>query len=399
MSTVLLDWQRLVNGVVPLGRGARKWMGAGSLAMVMLLSACHQAPQPVEESRPVRLMTVTSENSVAELVFSGDIRPRIESALGFRVPGKMVARLIDVGAKVHRGQVLARLDPQDLVLAQQAAQAQWQSAQTERAMAKADLQRFSELQAKGFISMAQLDRYRTADVAAQARLEQAEANYRSQANQSAYSTLVAPEEGVVTAIHAEMGQVLAAGQPVVTVAREDEREVRFGIPEDQLPNLREKQAVQIKLWAAPQQRLMGYIREISPTADRTTRTYIAKVAMPDAPGYVKLGMTATVLCQRPMMQQGTMEIPLSAVLLQENQAQAWVFNRATGTVSPVAVVLGAARGNDVQVVSGLQNGQQIVTAGVRFLRQGMKVRPLEKITPAAGSGTSPSDAPASRTGV
>lgn len=260
----------------------------------MLLAGCGKEQPKAPEVRPVRTMTVVSEQAAGTVEFSGDVRPRVESRLGFRVPGKIIARLVDVGATVRKGQVLARLDPTDLALAQQSAQAQLQAAKTDRDLAASDLKRFSELFAKGFISAAEQQRHQANYDAAQARYDQAVAGYRNQSNQAAYATLEADADGVVTSVDAEVGQVVSAGQPVVRVAQTAEKEVVVGIPEDQVDALRKSPDVRVKLWADPSRSLPGKVREIAPAADPATRTYTVKITVPNPPPDLKLGMTAVV---------------------------------------------------------------------------------------------------------
>ncbi|MGA3888681.1 efflux RND transporter periplasmic adaptor subunit [Ralstonia nicotianae] len=368
--------------------------GALLLGGALLLAGCGKEQPKAPEVRPVRTMTVVSEQAAGTVEFSGDVRPRVESRLGFRVPGKIIARLVDVGATVRKGQVLARLDPTDLALAQQSAQAQLQAAKTDRDLAASDLKRFSELFAKGFISAAEQQRHQANYDAAQARYDQAVAGYRNQSNQAAYATLEADADGVVTSVDAEVGQVVSAGQPVVRVAQTAEKEVVVGIPEDQVDALRKSPDVRIKLWADPSRSLPGKVREIAPAADPVTRTYTVKITVPNPPPDLKLGMTAVATFVRPGggADSGGMgvRVPITALLQEQGKNVVWLYDAASQTVKPVPVTVGAPRDNVLLVTGGLSPGQTIVTAGVHLLKAGQHVMPMAAADqPSAQSAITP----------
>ncbi len=368
--------------------------GAFLLGGALLLAGCGKEQSKAPEVRPVRTMTVVSEQAAGTVEFSGDVRPRIESRLGFRVPGKIIARLVDVGATVRKGQVLARLDPTDLALAQQSAQAQLQAAKTDRDLAAADLKRFSELFAKGFISAAEQQRHQANYDAAQARYDQAAAGYRNQSNQAAYATLEADADGVVTGVDAEVGQVVSAGQPVVRVAQTAEKEVVVGIPEDQVDTLRKSPDVRIELWADPSRSLPGKVREIAPAADPVTRTYTVKITVPNPPPDLKLGMTAVATFVRPGggADSGGMgvRVPITALLQEQGKNVVWLYDAASQTVKPVPVTVSAPRDNVLLVTGGLSPGQTIVTAGVHLLKAGQRVMPMAAADqPSAQSAITP----------
>ncbi|QOK96550.1 efflux RND transporter periplasmic adaptor subunit [Ralstonia pseudosolanacearum] len=368
--------------------------GALLLGGALLLAGCGKEQPKAPEVRPVRTMTVVSEQAAGTVEFSGDVRPRVESRLGFRVPGKIIARQVDVGATVRKGQVLARLDPTDLALAQQSAQAQLQAAKTDRDLAASDLKRFSELFAKGFISAAEQQRHQANYDAAQARYDQATAGYRNQSNQAAYATLEADADGVVTSVDAEVGQVVSAGQPVVRVAQTAEKEVVIGIPEDQVDALRKSPDVRVKLWADPSRSLPGKVREIAPAADPVTRTYTVKIAVPNPPPDLKLGMTAVATFVRPGggADSGGMgvRVPITALLQEQGKNEVWLYDAASQTVKPVPVTVGAPRDNVLLVTGGLSPGQTIVTAGVHLLKAGQRVMPMAAADqPSAQSAITP----------
>lgn len=342
-----------------------------ALLTVAVLAACSKPAPKAEDVRPVRAIVLAAGDVAAGAEFAGEVRARIESRLGFRVGGKIVQRSVDVGAAVKRGQVLMQLDPQDLRLGQSAAQAQLRAAETARDLAQAELKRYQELRAQNFVSAAVLDARQAAYKQAQASVEAAQATYRNQSNQAGYASLVADADGVVTGIDAEVGQVVAAGTPVVRVARTDEKDVVIGVPEDRVDELRKAETVSVRLWAAPGKEIAGKVREVSPVADPATRTYTVKVAVPAQPE-IRLGMTAAV---RFASRGGTaLRVPLTALVHDKGGSAVWVVEQ--GVVKLVPVQVGPPAGNDVVVASGLRPGQTVVTAGVHLLKNGQKVRIL-----------------------
>lgn len=357
-----------------------------ALSAVLALAACSKAPVPAEDVRPVRTMTISPRSTSAAVDFAGEVRPRIETRAGFQVAGRMTQRLVDVGQTVRQGQPLATIDPQDYRLAAEASEAARTSAQVDRDQQRADYKRFEDLQAKGFISQAELDRRKAGLDAAEARYAQAVANARVTGNQAGYATLRAPHDAVVTAIDAEVGQVVAAGQSVVRLAQAGEKEVLIGIPEQQLAALRGANEITVRLWSggAP---IKGRLRELSPVADPATRTFPARISLVDPPAAVALGMTATVSFAIPLPQPVT-TVPLQALLVEAGATHAWRYDAATGTVRRTRVRVGNVAGNEVVVTEGLQAGDVVVTAGAHQLKEGQKVRLLSEVgTPAGPAGS------------
>lgn len=343
-----------------------------TVLLIVGLSACSKPVERVELVRPVRVITVAPASSEALVELSGEVQPRYESQLGFRVGGKLVARKIDVGSVVKRGELLMQLDPQDLQLAQSQAKAALSAAESSLVLARADLERYRELRQKNFVSQALLDAREAAYKSALANHDQAAAALTIQANQSSYSRLDADADGVITALQAEVGQVVAAGVPVVKLARSGEKEVRVSIPEDQVESLRGASEVSVRTWANPQAALEGKLRELSPVADPATRTYTAKISLPKAGPEVRLGMTATVQFARSG--PATIRLPLTALVSQKDSTAVWVVEN--GKVTLVPVQLAGTSGNELVVLSGLNAGQMVVTAGVNQLQVGQRVSVL-----------------------
>ena len=360
---------------------AALWLPA-LLSAMFVLAGCSKPVEKTEDIRPVRTLTVAPAAGEATLELSGEVVPRYESRIGFRVGGKIIARKVEVGSVVKRGQVLMQLDPSDLRLSQAQAKAALASAESSLTLAKADLDRYRELHAKNFVSQAVLDAKEAAFKAANSGHEQALAGLKVQSNQSGYATLVADADGVVTALDAEVGQVVAAGTPVARVARSGDIEVRVSIPEDQVGTLRPGSAVTVRTWANPAQPLEGRIREVAPAADPATRTFAAKIALTRAGDAVRLGMSATVAFAAPTAP--AIRLPLTALYNDKDQTSVWVVEN--DKVRRVAVQVAGATGNELLVASGLNPGQTVVTAGVNLLREGQKVSILGQQAKPAPAG-------------
>lgn len=344
-----------------------------ALSGAFFLSACSKPAEKAEDIRPVRVVRLAADNVEAVAEFSGDVRARVESRLGFRVGGKIVARKVDAGMLVKRGQILMQLDPQDLQLAQAQANAGLKAAEGNRDLARAELRRYQELREKNFVSQAVLDGKETAFKAAQASYEQALAGYRNQSNQAGYASLIADVDGIVTSVDAEVGQVVAAGSPVVRVAQAGEKEIVIGIPEDKVEIMRRIADVRVRTWAKPNDSFPGKLRELSPVADPATRTYTAKIAIPNASDDIKLGMTAYVAfaakTKDPMIR-----LPLTALFHDKSTTSVWVVENGAVKLAPIQIA--GTAGNDILVASGIAPGQAIVTAGVNLLKPGQKVKIL-----------------------
>jgi multidrug efflux system membrane fusion protein len=312
-------------------------------------------------------MTLTNENSDVIAEYPGEVRARVESRLGFRVGGKIVARKVDPGALVKRGQVLMQLDPRDLQLVQAQTDAALKAAESNLALAKAEFGRYQDLRTKNFVSQAVLDAKETAYKAAQSSRDQAFAAQRAQANQTGYATLVSDVDGVVTSVDGEVGQVVAAGSPVVRVAQAGDKEIVIGIPENKVESVRQISDVRVRIWSNPDDVIPGKIRELSPIADSATRTYSAKVSIPNAPDDVRLGMTAYVSFA-DKTPNAMPKVPLSALFHQNAETAVWVVKDGTVRLTPVRVF--GPSGNDILLAGGVAPGQTIVTAGVNMLQPG-----------------------------
>lgn len=355
------------------------------LAAGFLAAACGQPEAPAyEDVRPVRSIVVGTSSGSVGATYSGEVLARYESKLGFQTSGRIVARLVEVGSHVKRGQPLLRLDPAQETLQVVAATADVEAAKARVAQNRIDLQRTEQLLSKQFASQAEVDQQRLALDQSESQLKAAQAQQQIRANQRGYTDLRADRDGLVTAINAETGQVVGAGQQVITVAADGEREVKISIPESRVEELRQAKSLQVSVWAQPGKTYRGALRELAPDTDSVTRTYSARVSVTDADSTLRLGMTASVLA--PDVEGKTaIRLPLTAIVNQDGQARVWIVDTRTSQVDLHAIVLGAANNDSVLVAGGLKGGETVVTAGVHRLHPGQKVKQMGAAAAAEGA--------------
>ncbi len=353
---------------------SRRALAWGPVAgAVLMLAACSPAAAPEEPVRAVKVIQVGASDVTSGREYSGEVKARVESQLGFRVAGKITRRVVELGQRVQAGQLLAQLDPRDYQLAADAARAQVTAAATQRDLAAADFKRYQSLKEQNFISGAELERRDTTLRAAQATLEQAQAQLAGQGNQTGYTQLLADVSGVVTGVMAEAGQVVTAGTPVVRIAQDGARDVVFALPEDKLPSLPVGAGVVVRPWSGGAERFNATVREVAASADPVTRTFAVKVTLP-AQAALPLGATAYVLPQAPATGlPQVIKLPTSALRQEGKGTAVWVLDPASMTVRSQPVQIATADGNDAVVAAGLQPGQLVVSAGVHVLSPGQKV--------------------------
>lgn len=367
----------------------RAWMWV-LLGTVLLLSACRRNETPPPLPRPVQVQPVVLRDAGGFDAYAGEVRAHWEADLSFRIPGKLTVRRVDIGSTVKRGDVLARLDPEDLALRQRASAAALAAAKADAATATAERDRYRELLAQKLVGQSLFDAKQNAWELAQARLKQAEAEDRVSRNQARYAVLRAERAGVVTAVFAEVGQVVAAGQPVLRMAQPEQKEVRISVSEDRIRAVHVGMPALIRLSADTSATFRGTISEVGAAADPATRTYPVRIRL-DAPDErVSLGMSVLAVLGETTGRQLAL-VPLQAVIEREGQRQVWVVDRERLTVSPRPVTLGKFREDGAEVLEGLSDGELIVTTGVHLLQPGQAVRLLD------GAGTSaPAPAPAAK---
>src|SRR5438105_1842099 len=299
-----------------------------AVALLPLLAACgDQATSATAKvERPVQVQRVAFQSEDASREFVGVVRARYETDLGFRVAGKITARIVNVGDRVRVGDMIARLDSQDLKLQVESAQAELSAATSNLAQAAADELRYASLKSRGYAAVADYDRKKAAKDEAEGRLERAQRALDLARNQLGYAALAADADGVITATLAEPGQVVAVGQPVVRLARHGEMEAVVALPETWLGEARESRAT-VGLWSGPQRQFAARLRELSPQADPMTRTYAARFTIEQPDDAVALGMTATVTLSHAA-DAPVAKLPLSAILNRGTGPSVYVVDRS-----------------------------------------------------------------------
>jgi membrane fusion protein, multidrug efflux system len=368
----------------------------GSLCLTALifgasvLAGCAKPEAAAPAPRPALAYKIKAGAGSETEVYPGEIRARIEADHAFRVGGKIAQRLVDAGAIVKKGQPLARLDPQDVRLAADSARAQVAAQKTEAEFAGAELKRFKDLFAKGFVSQSALDQKINVANAASARLDAQRAQANVSINQAGYATLVAETDGVVTQVMAEAGQVVAAGQAVMKIANPKDKELVITIPESKLADFKtasksDLAGLKVALWSQPGKYYSAKIREIAGSADQVTRTYLAKLALQSPDESVQLGMTAYAVFGNSN-DADTLAVPLSALYVKVNSTGnttgVWQI-AADGKVALKSVTVLQYRETSAFIKPDAANaantikaGDLIVAAGVHKLREGETVRPI-----------------------
>jgi RND family efflux transporter MFP subunit len=357
---------------------SRLFAGISLAAVAVSLGGCNDkvAEKPVE-TRPVLVATVHYESQSPERSFVGTIRPRIETDMGFRVPGKVAKRLVEVGQTVDVGQPLATLDEIDLKLQAEQAEAEQRAATGVLGQAGAAETRAKDLRAKGWATDAQLDSAKAAADEARARLNRAERSVELTNNSLSYATLVADTRGVVTATMIEPGQVVAAGQAAIRVARLGEKEAVVAVPETLL-NRAKSGVATVTLWSEASKKYDAKLREVAPSADPATRTYLAKFSLPEAGEDVSLGMTATLTLSDPETER-VARVPLSALYSQGGDPSLYVVDDK-GAISMKPVAVKSYDSNCVVISGGVDEGAKIVVLGVQKLDPSQKVRVVSSLS-------------------
>lgn len=343
------------------------------LLAMPLLSACDQPKPTPHAPRPALVMTVGAHTAAAPTILVGEVRSRFESAQGFRIAGKIIERRVDVGNSVKKGQLLARLDKIDTDLSALAADAEVRAAEADLALAQTELERYRQLYTRKFVSSQALDTQEAQFKSATARVKQARAQAAVTGNQSRYTDLLAERDGLLTEIRAEPGQVVAAGEVIARIAVPGSMEVAIAVPESMMTGIEIDTPAEVRLWADPTKTYLGKVREVAPAADSVTRTFQVRVTLPEADEKVRLGMTAGVRFYH--QDNHDVLLPTPAVTRRDGQNIVWIVDPQNGQVNPRTVQTGAFREDGIIVTQGLQNGEQVVVAGVQTLVPGQIVRP------------------------
>jgi RND family efflux transporter MFP subunit len=358
-----------------MSSSARIASALSSVGLLALLAGCgDQATSAGIEQRPVQVQRVVFQSEPGRREFVGVVRARYETDLGFRVAGKMVTRNVNVGDRIRAGDVVAQLDPQDLSLQVQTAEAELAAATSNLAQAAADLERYTSLKTRGYASIADFERRKSANDEAQGRLDRARRALDIARNQLGYAALKADADGAITAALAEPGQVVAVGQAVARLARDGEMEAVVALPETWLGEARASRAT-VRLWVNSQRQYAAGLRELSPQADPTTRTYAARFTIRDPDDAIALGMTATVTLSHAA-DAAFAKLPLSAVLNRGTGPAVYVVGQS-GELELRPVEVASFNEDSALVTTGVAEGDRVVSLGVQKLVAGQKVRATE----------------------
>jgi len=358
-----------------VGRGLRDAANLLLLAAVIALSGCHkEAEASAPEARPVRTITVARQPAGETVVLTGHIEAENEAALGFRISGRMIERLVNVGDRVKPGQLLARLDPQDEQNGVRSARANLAAAQGQLTQAHNHFERQRRLLERGVSSRAEFDHAQEGLQTAQARVDDAEAQLKLATDRLSFTELKADAAGAVTARGAEAGEVVQAGQMIVRIARQDGRDAVFDVPAQLLRSAPTDAEITVHLAEDSSVTASGRVREVGEQADPVTRTFQVKVGLTDPPPEMRLGSTVNGSVQ--LNSAPAITIPASALTRSNQQPAVWIVDPSKQTVSLRNIEVSRYDPGSVVVGQGLDTGDIVVTAGVQALHPDQKVRLL-----------------------
>ncbi|QVL42721.1 MAG: efflux RND transporter periplasmic adaptor subunit [Alcanivorax sp.] len=348
------------------------------LPLALVIAACSPAePESDTSPRPALVVQPGTGDALRD-IYPGEVRARYEPELAFRIGGKISRRMVTVGDRVEAGQPLAELNAEDVRLELDAARARLASARSDQRLARSELERYRTLLDRQVISQSQFDSVESRAEAGDAQLEQARAQLKVASNQADYAVLEAPQTGVIARRMAEAGQVVAAGQAVFVLAVDGDREVVIDLPEQDVKRFQVGDEVAIELWSRPGEPFPGRIRELAPAADPSSRTFEARVAFDNETADAELGQSARVLVDHANGGADVLTVPLAAVTADQGESFVWVVNPDNHTLVKTPVRTGAYREDRVPVLDGLSADAWVVAAGTQVLREGQKVRPVDR---------------------
>jgi RND family efflux transporter MFP subunit len=352
-----------------------------AIVSVTVIAGCSKSEPATTTLRPALAYKIGTNSGVDADVYPGEIRARHEADHAFRIGGKIIARLVEQGSTVQRGQPLAKLDPQDSKLAADASSANVTAAETEATFADAEYKRFKDLFTKGFVSQSALDQKLNVANAAKARFEAARAQANVSNNQAGYATLTAEQNGVVTQVMAESGQVVSQGQAVLRIANPAEKELSISVPEAKIAEFRSagnnaaaQKELRVATWSQPEKYYPAKVREVAAAADPVTRTYTVRISLQKPDEGVQLGMSAFAVFIGAN-DAGTLAVPLSSLYVKGNTTGVWQI-ATDGKVSLKAVTVVQYKENLALIKGGVKIGDMIVAAGVHKLREGEVIKPI-----------------------
>jgi RND family efflux transporter MFP subunit len=350
------------------------FFSAALIAAALGLAGCSEEKTEVkaETVRPVKVVEIAASQTSRALDYSGSVRARSEIAMGFRVSGKIIERLVDIGDRVTAGETLARIDATDYALSVKSAEASLAASDRQVETADLALKRAEQLFTSNVTPKSQVEQAQLSYNQAVSNRDAARSTLEQARNQVSYSELRADKNGIVTAVNAEAGQVVSTGTPVVTVAVDGEKEVQVAVPETDIFAFKPGKTVDVSIWSNRDVKLSGTVREIAGSADQQSRTFAVRVSLPND-DRVLLGMTASVAASAdngPAM----VSVPLSALAKQGEENLVWTVDRTRETVHARPVKVEDFSDDNVRITQGLEPGDLVVTAGTQFMREGLKVK-------------------------
>lgn len=325
-----------------------------------------EVPPPI-----VKTLKVAALNKDLEYVYAGVVKSRYENQLAFQIGGKIIKKNVEVGDRVEEGTVLMEVDYENMEETVKNAEASVSAAESKYKLAEDNLKRYEQLYQAKAITQAEYDNYVNIDETAKDALDQGNALYAQSMNQLGYCKLYADKAGVVSSVDAEEGQVVAAGQKIVTLVQNNELEVEINVPENRIDKLKSAKEIDVSLWALPSIKVKGSVREISPVANDASRTYRVRISLINPPSSIKIGMSSNVSISEDNS-SSKIWIPIAAVYQQTTAPAVWVVNE--NKVSLKNITLGDSSSDQITVNDGLSEGDEVVTAGVTKLREGQEVR-------------------------
>ncbi|WP_245500799.1 efflux RND transporter periplasmic adaptor subunit [Rhizobium sp. BK251] len=347
-------------------------LGAFLLAAAALAGCSEDTAETKEIIRPVKVLEIAKADDTRALEYSGYVRARTEMNLGFRVNGKVIARLVDIGERVKPDDVLARVDSTDYGLAVNSAEANLAAAQKQVETTDLARTRAEQLYAKNVAPKSQLEEATLASEQAVSTRDAAISSLQQARNQVGYTELKSDKSGIVTAIAADVGQVVSAGTPVLAVAVDGEKEVQIAVPETDIAQFSPGKMVKVRFWSHDALLLDGKVREVAGSADQQSRTFAVRVSLPEDPR-ILLGMTATIEATGDNG-GGFVSVPLSALAEKNGEQIVWLVDRGAGTVHARVIKISDFTGDGVHVAEGLRQGDLVVAAGTQFMAENMKVK-------------------------
>ena len=356
-------------------RCARLQLCCTAIAIAALAAGCSREAEPVlPDIRPVRTVTVEKQDLGETVQLTGHVRARDEASIGFRIGGRMIERLVNLGDRVQAGQTIAKLEALDELNALRSAQAALNSANGIVTRTRNDFERQQTLLRQGHTTRVRFDQAQQELQTAESKVKDAQAQLQIAQDRVSFTELKADAPGVITAVAAEPGEVVQAGRTIVQVARDGGRDAVFDVPAGILRAAPGDTEVTVSLADDPRVQATGSVREVAPQADPITRNFQVKVGLENPPAAMRLGSTVTGNARLPSAP--VIAVPASALTKYDNKPAVWVVDKAANTVAVRTVEVKRHEPSSVVISNGLDSGDIVVTAGVQALYPGRKVRLL-----------------------